>query len=159
MAYRLLPHTFISEHGPQVIIAWLQIWCTRPQTACFLSCHKQRCVNKAQNYLLCEMIHLLTQQSNSFTCNRTGFQKNMVSECVLHSHANLWPGNRNGPNNPSCTHSTPHTKLNVTYWHCVNEHVIFCRRMPVILRVRASTDVKPSYIVGERVWGSPSRTP
>jgi len=83
----------------------------------------------------------------------------MVSECVLHSHANLWPVNTNGPNNPSCTHSTPHTRLNVTYWHCVDEHVIFCRQIPVILRVRASTHVKPSYIVGERVWVFPSRTP
>jgi len=201
----------------------------------------------------------------------------MVSEFVLHIHANLWSRNKNGAHNPSCTHSKPHTKLNnennqqdalyrliyysklavhvsgrsvapisrstwlylqylvvftqvaagwqpaatwvnatryckynqvllmmgeniapkhvepswnnkliyivnlvgyfhscitmhgfmnvkftklnVTYWHCVDERVIFCRRIPVILRVRAFTDVKPSYIVGERVWDSPSRTP
>jgi len=51
-------------------------------TACFLSRHKQRCVNKAQNYLLCEVIHLLTQQSNSFSCNRTGFKKKSFGMCA-----------------------------------------------------------------------------
>jgi hypothetical protein len=65
----------------------------------------------------------------------------IVSERVLHTVSIHGPRKR--PNSLSCTNSTPHTTLSITWWHSGYQYGIFCRQIPT---VHVPTTMKTSII-------------
>jgi len=55
--------------------------------------------------------------------------------------------------NPSCTLSTSHTEFQVMEWHFVYWHKIFCRPVPVGLRVYLYTELKLSLVPKQKDCG------
>jgi len=56
----------------------------------------------------------------------------MLLENVLHMHLNLETWKWNGPIDPICTHSTPHTNSNITQRHLLDWLGSWCRPVPLL---------------------------
>ena len=90
-------------------------------------------------------------------------EKTQIRNCRSSTFISVWTyrcecmaSGKNGPSNPACTHSRPHAKLDVIYWHSVNQHRIFFRFVSVILRVHVYTEMNPSCIANRMTVGSVS---
>jgi len=109
-----------------------QMWRTQSPDS---NCHYKHSLNKAQNCLLCELLHCLAWK---------GVGSLLLGEVVKKQCHNI-------KYHSEFMVSRNKNSLNVMWWHFMGQLGTSCSPLPVVLRVHSSREMKPSFITKHNV--------